>query len=113
MTEVMKRAISHKGFSLVDCFSPCVTYNKVNTYQWFRQRVYRLEDAKHDASNMTAALARSLEEPVKIPIGVFLEKKGVPTYEDLDHSIQKHGPAVKLPLGLSAEDRKALLQSFL
>ena len=113
MTEVMKRAISHKGFSLVDCFSPCVTYNKVNTYQWFRQRVYRLEDAKHDASDMTAALARSLEEPVKIPIGVFLEKKGVPTYEDLDHSIQKHGPAVKLPLSLSAEEKKALLQSFL
>src|SRR5580698_10253312 len=44
LTELIKQAIRHKGFSFLDCFSPCVTYNKDNTFQWFRPRVKKLED---------------------------------------------------------------------
>ncbi|MBI4375952.1 MAG: 2-oxoacid ferredoxin oxidoreductase, partial [Elusimicrobia bacterium] len=112
MAEVFKRAIRHKGFSLVDCFSPCVTYNKVNTYQWFRPRVYRLEGAGHDPSGLRAALDKALEEPARIPIGVFYEKQGVPTYEELDPAFSRRGPAVKQPLALSPEERQALLREF-
>jgi 2-oxoglutarate ferredoxin oxidoreductase subunit beta len=111
MAETMKKAILHKGFSLVDCFSPCVTYNKLNTYQWFRQMVYRLEDEKHNISDFNASMAKALQTD-KLPIGVFYEKTGVATYEELDSSIKKHGPAVRLPLGLSAEEQKAIVQTF-
>src|SRR5256714_10411665 len=48
MVEIIKGAIQHKGYSLVDVCSPCVTYNKDNTYQWFNPRVKMLEDQGHD-----------------------------------------------------------------
>jgi pyruvate/2-oxoacid:ferredoxin oxidoreductase beta subunit len=45
---LIKRGIEHQGFSFLDVFSPCVTYNHDNTHQWFRPRVKRLEeDASH------------------------------------------------------------------
>ena len=112
MVSVLKQAIQHKGFALVDSYSPCVTYNKVNTYQWFKPRIYRLEDQKHNASDFNAALQKSMEGPEKIPIGVFFKKEGVSSYEELDPSIRKHGPAVKLKLGLSPEEQQTLLESF-
>ncbi len=40
---LIKAAVNHKGFSLVDIFQPCVTFNKVNTYAWYSQRVYHIE----------------------------------------------------------------------
>ena len=48
LTELIKQAIQHKGFSFLDVFSPCVTYNKDNTYQWFNPRVKILEEQDHD-----------------------------------------------------------------
>ncbi len=55
LTELIKAAIQHKGFSFLDIFSPCVTYNHDNTFQWFRPRVKRLEDdATYDATNWLA-----------------------------------------------------------
>src|ERR1700757_3818992 len=61
LTELLKRAIQHKGFSFIDVFSPCVTYNHDNTYQWFRPRVKKLEDdSAHDPTNWMAAMEKSL-----------------------------------------------------
>jgi hypothetical protein len=52
MVEMFKGAIQHKGFALVDVFSPCVTYNKDNTYQWFNLRVKILEEQGHDPTDL-------------------------------------------------------------
>ncbi|MBI3552059.1 MAG: 2-oxoacid ferredoxin oxidoreductase [Elusimicrobia bacterium] len=111
MTEVITKAISHKGFSFVDCYSPCVTYNKVNTYPWFKSRVYKLEDQKHDTADLRAALDKAFEEE-KLPIGVFYKKEGVPSYEELDPTISRLGAPVKQPLDLKPADAKALKDSF-
>lgn len=111
MAETIQKAIEHKGFSLVDCFSPCVTYNKINTYQWFRERVYKL-DGSHDPSDFKAAMAKAFEEPEKLPMGVIYQRSDVPTYEQLDPVIADFGPAVKQKLGLSADERKALFDGF-
>ena len=112
MAQVMAKAITHRGFSLVDCFSPCVTYNKINTYDWFKERLYRLEDENHDATDFQLALAKSFEIGDKIPIGVFYEKTGAPAYEDLDATLSKIGSPVKQPLGLTPKQQKELLQDF-
>ena len=45
LAKLYEQAIRHKGFSVVVTMSPCVTYNKLNTYAWFRERAYKLEDA--------------------------------------------------------------------
>ena len=67
--EILKRAITHKGYALVDIFQPCVTFNKLNTYQWFKDNVYHLDDS-HDPSDRAAAFAKAIEDD-KLPLGVF------------------------------------------
>jgi len=80
LAEVFKAAIQHKGFAHVDVFSPCVTYNKTNTYPYFKQRTYKLEDEKHDTKNFDAAMKKAQEWGDRIPIGVLYAVER-PTYE--------------------------------
>ena len=67
--EILKKAILHKGFSLVDIFQPCVSFNKVNTYQWFKDRVYYIDPA-HDPKDREKAFKLAIEKE-KLPLGVF------------------------------------------
>jgi 2-oxoglutarate/2-oxoacid ferredoxin oxidoreductase subunit beta len=99
LTKLVAGAIAHKGFSLVDVFSPCVTFNKVNGYPFFKERVYRLEDdAGHDTGDLMAAMGKAFEFGPRIPIGLLYESER-PTYEDTEPVFQK-GPLVEQPLGL-------------
>jgi 2-oxoglutarate ferredoxin oxidoreductase subunit beta len=82
LKELFKQAIEHKGFAFVDVFQPCVTFNKINTYPWFQQRVYKLEN--NDVTDKWAALKNAAEDEEtnfeKVPIGVFYKVER-PTYE--------------------------------
>jgi 2-oxoglutarate ferredoxin oxidoreductase subunit beta len=80
----------------VDIFSPCVTYNKVNTYPFFKERVYKLEDENWDRSDFHASLAKAFEWGDKIPLGVVYETD-MPTYEDSELAFKK-GALVKQSL---------------
>lgn len=70
LKETIKAAILHKGFSLVDIFQPCVSFNKVNTYDWYKQRLYSLE-AGYNPEDRVAAFKRSLEWGDRIPVGII------------------------------------------
>lgn len=62
MTEIIQQAIAHPGFALVNVFSPCVTYNKINTYEYFKERLTDLADEEHyDPSDKRQAYAKMLE----------------------------------------------------
>ncbi len=74
-------AVKHRGFSLIDVFQPCVSFNHINTYDWYKQRVYDLQAAGHNTGDKMAAYVKSQEWGEKIPIGVFYEVLS-PTYED-------------------------------
>src|SRR5262244_42933 len=79
LTELIKQGIEHKGFSFLDVFSPCVTYNHDNTYQWFRPRVKKLEDdSAYDPTDWTTAMEKSLLWGDEIPIGKFFERTDLP-----------------------------------
>jgi 2-oxoglutarate ferredoxin oxidoreductase subunit beta len=108
LTDLVANGIQHKGFAFVDVFSPCVTYNKINTFDFFRQRVYKLESAGHDPSNLGAAFQRSLEWGDKIPIGLFYSVDK-PTYEDLEEVLAA-GPLAYQSSGLKG--REKLLDEF-
>ena len=91
LTELYIQALSHKGFALVDVFQPCVTWNHLNTFQWFSERVYKLEETDWDTSDKVKAFELSLStfhdltctpEDCRVPIGVFYRESDVPTYED-------------------------------
>jgi 2-oxoglutarate ferredoxin oxidoreductase subunit beta len=70
---LMKRAISYKGYALVDILQNCVSFNKLNTYAWYNSRVYELDES-HDTRDLAKAMALSAEFGEKIPIGVLYEK---------------------------------------
>ncbi|GIW64799.1 MAG: 2-oxoglutarate ferredoxin oxidoreductase subunit beta [Patescibacteria group bacterium] len=77
MISMIKLALNHKGFSLVNILQPCVTFNKVNTYQYYLKRVYKLDD-NYDKTDFKLALEKTLElNEEKFPLGVIyqIEKK--------------------------------------
>ncbi|MBI4018283.1 MAG: 2-oxoacid ferredoxin oxidoreductase [Candidatus Aenigmarchaeota archaeon] len=77
---LIMNAVKHKGFALIDILQPCPTYNKINTMQWYNERVYKLEDNGYDPADKAAALKKAEEWGDKIPIGL-LYRAEKPTYE--------------------------------
>lgn len=88
LKEMMKRAIQYKGYAMVDILQPCVSFNKLNTFAWYKQRVYEL-DQNHDTSNRLMAMERAMEFGDRIPIGVLYEHPQ-PTFHQR-HSALKNG----------------------
>ena len=80
LSGLMKEAMNHKGFALIDILQPCVTFNKVNTYDWYQKRVYHIEP-EYNPEDRTAAFTRSLEWGDRIPIGL-LYRNNRPTFEE-------------------------------
>jgi len=80
MVEVLKQAIRHRGYSLVDILQPCVTFNKVNTHRWFRENSYYLEKS-HDPEDRVEAFRRATEKD-RLPLGVLYRIEGKRTFEE-------------------------------
>lgn len=78
--EMIKAAILHRGYALVDIFQPCVTFNKINTYKWYRENTYYL-DATYDATDRDIAVSRAMEDG-PFPLGIFYRKEGKAVFED-------------------------------
>lgn len=94
LSGLIKMAIQHKGFALIDILQPCVTYNHINTYQFYQTHLYKLEDDKgYDPSDRTLAFNKATEKSEKIPIGIFY-KTDRPILEDYIPAVSKT-PLVK------------------
>lgn len=111
MAAMIAGGISHKGFALIDVFSPCVTYNKINTYPWFRKRVYKLEESSgYDPTNFQEALKRAYEWGDRIPLGLVY-KDEQPTYEESEPALQDE-PLAHQKLGFNEELFDSLVEEF-
>ncbi|MBM3316124.1 2-oxoacid ferredoxin oxidoreductase [candidate division WOR-3 bacterium] len=92
LTAMMVAALQHRGFGFIDVLQPCVTFNKVNAHQWYKQRVYDLAGDGHDPTDLTAAFGRAREWPdsgsERIPVGLFYTHQR-PTYEEQVPSWQR------------------------
>jgi 2-oxoglutarate ferredoxin oxidoreductase subunit beta len=93
LSNLIKRGITHRGFALIDILQPCVSFNHKNTFQWYRERVYKLEDERYDPSDKKSALEKALIWGERIPIGIVYEEK-LPVYEDQLPALSD-GPLVK------------------
>ncbi len=112
LADTIAAGIAHKGFSLIDVFSPCVTYNNINTYPWFKERVYKLEDSDWDPSaDYFQSLKKSFEWGDTIPLGV-LYRHDMETYEDLEPNLNR-GALVKQTLGADKEVFKKLVEEMI
>jgi 2-oxoglutarate ferredoxin oxidoreductase subunit beta len=113
LTELIKQAIQHKGFSFLDVFSPCVTYNKDNTFQWFRPRVKKLEDdASYDTSHWLAAIEKSTLWGDEIPIGKFFERTDLPSLHEAEPVTQR-GTMVSRPEHIDPAAAQAFIDELM
>ena len=113
LVEVLKQAIEHRGFSFVDVFSPCVTYNLDNTYKWFRPRIKFLEDEGHDSTDFHAAIDRGYQWGDEIPVGVFWRRDDLSSLNDLEPVLAEGGPLAFRPLGLSPDQSNRLISEMM
>lgn len=109
LARLIEEGIKHKGFSLIDVFQPCVTFNKINTYAYFKQKVYKLEDVGHDTTDISKAFERA-GETEKLPIGIFY-KVEKPTYESSDVGLKSGVPRVNADI--SDVEVEELMESFM
>jgi 2-oxoglutarate/2-oxoacid ferredoxin oxidoreductase subunit beta len=97
LVTLLVQALEHDGYALVDVLQPCVTFNRASAYDYYRPRVYKLEETDHDVSDRSAAWAKAQEWGDRIPIGIVYHAKGVATYESQVPALQA-GPLVDQPM---------------
>ncbi|PPD57678.1 thiamine pyrophosphate-dependent enzyme [Dehalogenimonas etheniformans] len=100
---LIEQGMKHKGFALIEILQPCVSFNKKNTYQWYQERIYKLEATKYDASDQCGAFQKALEWGEHIPIGIIYQHERE-VFEDY-LGITQQPPLVKQPLELKSLDR--------
>jgi len=104
LTDLIKLGLEHKGFSFIDIFSPCVTYNHDNTYPWFKQRVKKLEDdPAYDASNLQQAFEKAQLWGDEIPTGRFFQRTDLPSLDQAEPVLDTGGPLALRELGIPPE----------
>ena len=110
LTELIYNGMQHKGFALIDVFSPCVTWNRDDVYPFFKARVKELEN--HDTSDKTAALEQAVKWGDEIPIGLFYQDTSRPALDEME-PVLENGPMAHQPLGITQEQGNAIIQSMM
>jgi len=113
LVDLIKGGIQHKGFALIDAFSPCVTFNLDNTHEFFKHRTKKLEDMGHDPTDFTAAIQKSYEWGDEIPIGLFWKREDLPALDQLEPILDEGGPLARRPLGVSPEAARSLIRELM
>ncbi len=115
MAAVIAEAIKHQGYSLIDVLQPCVTFNRVNTYDWYRERVYKLGE-DYDPTDRDSAHARAYEWEDRIPLGIIYRNDELQTYEDQVLPLQAGSPlasVLKLQKDPALGQYESLKEQFL
>ncbi|MGD8262731.1 MAG: 2-oxoacid:ferredoxin oxidoreductase subunit beta [Desulfobacterales bacterium] len=101
---LIKEGIRHKGFALIDILQPCVSFNRINTFKWYSERVYKIDaDSPYDATNRQDAFQKTQEWGDKIPIGVI--------YRNQRPTLEEQIPAIAdQPLVAQQTDPKELIE---
>jgi 2-oxoglutarate ferredoxin oxidoreductase subunit beta len=80
LSELISAGVQHRGFSLIDVLQPCVSFNRKNTHNWYRERVYTLDES-YDPSDRMAAFEKATEWGDRIPLGILYQEEK-PAFED-------------------------------
>ncbi|MEJ7489161.1 2-oxoacid:ferredoxin oxidoreductase subunit beta [Staphylococcus pettenkoferi] len=111
LTKLLEDAINHDGFSFVNVFSPCVTYNKVNTYDWFKEHLTNIDDIEdYDASDKEKAMANVLKYDSLFK-GIVYQDTETPSYESQIEQLDET-PLAKKDIHIQEDQFNALTQQF-
>ncbi len=111
LAELIKGGIQHRGFALIDTFSPCVTFNRDNTHEYFKQRTRQLVD--HDPTDFHAAMDLAYQWGEEIPIGLFWQRSDLPALDELEPVLADAGPLARRSLGIDRETAQALVREHM
>ena len=112
LTNIIEAGINHKGFSLINVFSPCVTYNKINTYDWFKENLTKLSDIEdYDASSREMAM-QTLMKHNSLVTGIIYQDKTRQSYQDLVKGYAET-PLASANLELTQESFDQLVEEFM
>ncbi len=112
LADLIAKGLEHKGYALIDVFQPCVIFNRVNTYDWFRERVYKLEEEPgYDPHDLNKAWEKAHEWGERIPIGLFYVDDETPTLEEQIPALA-HKPLYQQEIAPSVEQLEALKEAF-
>lgn len=84
LVNIMKQALLHKGYSLVDILQPCVTFNHVNTFKWYKENTYKLDES-YDYTNKVEAIKKAMEWDNGIPLGILYKEENPEYIEVISH----------------------------
>lgn len=111
LTELIEKGIKHKGFSLINVFSPCVTYNKVNTYDWFKENVVPVESIEgYDPHDRIKAMSYSMANNGLL-VGLIYQNTEQKSYEELVPGFKEQGLANQ-DIRITEEDFAKLCAEF-
>lgn len=112
LTALIEQGIQHEGFSLINVFSPCVTYNKVNTYDWFKENLVKLSEVEgYDSSNRVQAM-QTLMEKEGLVTGLIYQDKEKKSYQQLVPGYAEE-PLSHTELKISEESFDKLVAEFM
>lgn len=110
LTRLFEEGIQHRGFALINVFSPCVTFNKVNTYEWFRENLVNLDQAPgYDPTDRSGA-GRVVSEHDGLVLGIIYREER-PVYHEALPAVSET-PIAQMQIDLPAEERYRLLAGF-
>lgn len=111
LTSLIEEGIKHEGFSLINVFSPCVTFNKVNTYDWFKEHIVEVDDIEnYDPSNRVMAMTKLMETEGMLT-GLIYHNKEKKSYENAIPGFRKE-PLAKQRLELTEAEFDQLIAEF-
>ncbi|EOW3684907.1 2-oxoacid:ferredoxin oxidoreductase subunit beta [Staphylococcus pseudintermedius] len=112
LTKIIEDAINHDGFSFVNVFSPCVTYNKINTYDWCKENLTAIDDIEnYDVSNKQAALQTVIEHDSLVK-GIVYQDTTTPSYESQIDGLAET-PLAHQDLNLTEEQFESFTKQFI
>ncbi|MGC1402505.1 MAG: 2-oxoacid:ferredoxin oxidoreductase subunit beta [Thermodesulfobacteriota bacterium] len=104
---LIQQAVTHRGFSLVDILQPCVSFNKVNTFSWYKRRCFEIP-GDYDPTHWEAAMKMAMEWGERIPVGIVYRNER-PIFED-HFPVLKQGPLAGR--GVDQEKVKQILETY-
>ena len=112
LTAIIEAGLNHKGFSFINVFSPCVTYNKVNTYEWFKENLTKLSDIEgYDNTNRELAMQTVMKHEGLVT-GIIYHDQQTTSYQDKIHGYSEL-PLTDIDISLSEAQFDKLIKEFM
>ncbi len=112
LTKLIEDAINHDGFSFVNVFSPCVTYNKINTYDWFKEHLISVDDIENYDSEDKQLAIKTVIEHESLVTGIVYQDKETPSYESQIKELDDM-PLAKRDIQITEDTFNKLTEQFI